>query len=165
MDEGGAIARTGAICSELLDQLNALEYYRRTGPKSLPNQFGTEIILPLLLQGNTSIPDLLCTYVEHIAIQLHHAFATSNRIIEPGEMMVTGGGAFNEFLIERMRHHLHPIGIRPFVPEAELVQFKEALIMAFIGVLRWRQENTVIASVTGASAPSVGGALWMGQEA
>jgi anhydro-N-acetylmuramic acid kinase len=45
------------------------------------------------------------------------------------------------------------------------VQFKEALIMAFIGVLRWRQENTVIASVTGASAPSVGGALWMGQEA
>jgi anhydro-N-acetylmuramic acid kinase len=68
-------------------------------------------------------------------------------------------------LIERMRHHLQPIGITPFVPEAELVQFKEALIMAFIGVLRWRQENTVIASVTGASAPSVGGALWMGQEA
>jgi anhydro-N-acetylmuramic acid kinase len=165
MDEGGAIARTGAICPELLDQLNELEYYRRTGPKSLPNQFGTDIILPLLLQSNTSIPDLLCTYVEHIAVQLHHAFATSKRSIEPGEMMITGGGAFNEFLIERMRHHLQPIGITPFVPEAELVQLKEALIMAFIGVLRWRQENTVIASVTGASAPSVGGALWMGQEA
>jgi anhydro-N-acetylmuramic acid kinase len=119
----------------------------------------------LLLQSNTSIPDLLCTYVEHIAVQLHHAFATSKRSIEPGEMMITGGGAFNEFLIERMRHHLQPIGITPFVPEAELVQLKEALIMAFIGVLRWRQENTVIASVTGASAPSVGGALWMGQEA
>jgi anhydro-N-acetylmuramic acid kinase len=51
------------------------------------------------------------------------------------------------------------------VPAEEIVQYKEALIMAYIGVLRWRQEYTVIASVTGASRESIGGALWIGQEA
>jgi anhydro-N-acetylmuramic acid kinase len=80
-------------------------------------------------------------------------------------MLVTGGGAFNEFLMERIAAHLEVMSIKPVVPSAELVQYKEALIMAFIGVLRWRQENTVLSSVTGASVPSIGGAFWMGQEA
>lgn len=165
MDEGGAIARTGTIRSDLLDRLNALEYYQRRGPKSLPNHFGTDTIFPLLMDTGYSIPDLLCTYVEHLAIQLNQALLYSTRTIEPGDMMITGGGAFNDFLIERIGLQLQPLGIKKVVPDAELVQYKEALIMAFIGVLRWRQESTVIASVTGASSPSVGGALWMGQEA
>ncbi len=165
MDEGGAIARTGTIQKSLLEQLNGLEYYQRTGPKSLPNQFGIERILPMLIESGHSIPDLLATYTEHIAQQVYQALASINRTIRPGEMMITGGGAFNEFLIERLANHLQPLGIKPFIPSTDLVQYKEAIIMAFIGVLRWRQENTVIASVTGASAPSIGGALWMGQEA
>ena len=165
MDEGGAIARTGTLRTDLLDRLHALEYYQRSGPKSLPNQFGTDTIVPLLMSSGYDIPDLLCTYVEHMAIQLNQALVQSARTVEPGDMLITGGGAFNAYLIERMTLHLQPLGIKPVIPEAELVQYKEALIMAFIGVLRWRQANTVIDTVTGASSPSVGGALWMGQEA
>ena len=165
MDAGGSIARTGTIQANLLETLNALEYYQRTGPRSLPNQFGTEVVLPLLFQSGYSVPDLLATYCEHIAIQIQRSFSDTRRTIHSGDMLVTGGGAFNEYLLERITTHLQDLSIKPFIPSAELVQYKEALIMAFIGVLRWRQENTVLDTVTGASAPSVGGALWMGQEA
>lgn len=164
-DDGGAIARMGTVQTTLFQALNALDYYLHTGPKSLSNQFGTEVILPQLLNSGHSIPDLLATYCAHIAFQIHRCFSTSTRSVLSGDMLVTGGGAFNEFLIERLRDSLHPLGVNPVVPDSELVQYKEALIMALIGVLRWRQENTVIASVTGASAPSIGGAFWMGQEA
>jgi anhydro-N-acetylmuramic acid kinase len=165
MDEGGAIARTGMVHADLLSRLNALDYYLRKGPKSLPNQFGTDVILPMLLDTDLDVPDLLATYCEHIAIQLHQALLSSGHALPSGEMMITGGGAFNDFLIERIRDHLRSVDITPVIPDELLVQYKEALIMAFIGVLRWRQENTVIASVTGATVPSIGGALWMGQEA
>jgi anhydro-N-acetylmuramic acid kinase len=76
-------------------------------------------------------------------------------------MLVTGGGAHNDFLVDRLRAQ----GIGAVVPEAQLVDYKEALVMALIGVLRWREENNVLASVTGASRDSIGGAVWIGQEA
>jgi anhydro-N-acetylmuramic acid kinase len=165
MDEGGALAQAGSVKQDLLEKLRQLEYYHRPAPKSLPNQFGTDVIAPLLLGSGYDIPDLLATYTEHIAEQIHRSFISSGRTLVPGQLLVTGGGAFNDHLIRRIAHHLQTIGITPVIPNAELVQYKEALIMAFIGVLRWRQENTVIESVTGAAAPSIGGALWMGQEA
>jgi len=77
-------------------------------------------------------------------------------------MLVTGGGAHNTFLVERLRYRL---GVEVVVPDEKLADFKEALIMALIGVLRWREENNVMASVTGASRDSIGGAVWIGQEA
>jgi anhydro-N-acetylmuramic acid kinase len=80
-------------------------------------------------------------------------------------LLATGGGAFNQFLIERLKEKLGELKIDLHVPEKKLVSYKEALIMAFIGVLRWRQEYTVLASVTGAARNSIGGALWTGQEA
>ncbi|MBM3432464.1 MAG: anhydro-N-acetylmuramic acid kinase [Bacteroidetes bacterium] len=165
MDKGGAIAKAGTIDQSLLDRLNSLEYYQQPAPKSLPNEFGTEVILPMLLGSGPSTPDLLATYTAHIAAQIHQAFISSGRALIPGQLMITGGGAFNDHLIEQLADRLQPLNIGPFIPDAQLVQYKEALIMAFIGVLRWRQENTVIESVTGATAPSIGGALWMGQEA
>jgi anhydro-N-acetylmuramic acid kinase len=80
-------------------------------------------------------------------------------------MLVTGGGAHNTFLIERLREVLGDIGVEVVVPDTGLVDYKEALIMALIGVLRWREENNVLASVTGASRDSIGGAVWIGQDA
>ena len=77
-------------------------------------------------------------------------------------MLITGGGALNGFLIERIREQLKEMNIEVEVPSDELVNYKEALIMAFIGILRWRQEVNVLSSVTGARIDSVGGALWIG---
>jgi anhydro-N-acetylmuramic acid kinase len=80
-------------------------------------------------------------------------------------MLVTGGGAHNTFLIGLLREVLGDIGVEVVVPDTGLVDYKEALIMALIGVLRWREENNVLASVTGASRDSIGGAVWIGLEA
>jgi anhydro-N-acetylmuramic acid kinase len=79
--------------------------------------------------------------------------------------MITGGGAFNKFLIERISKHLEEINFEVFIPADEVVAFKEALIMALLGTLRWREQYTVLSSVTGAKRNSIGGALWLGTEA
>jgi anhydro-N-acetylmuramic acid kinase len=81
------------------------------------------------------------------------------------KLLVTGGGAFNSFLMDRLSEELSPIGIEVVVPSENLVKYKEALIMGLIGVLRWRQEYNVLSSVTGAERDSIGGAIWIGQEA
>ena len=80
------------------------------------------------------------------------------------KLLATGGGVFNIFLIQRLSDSLKELNIEVIVPDPQLVNFKEALVMAFMGVLRWRQEYNVLSSVTGASRDSIGGALWIGQE-
>jgi anhydro-N-acetylmuramic acid kinase len=166
MDEGGAIAASGTIHHGLLGQLNALDYYRQPWPKSLANDFGTDTIYPLIKAAGLSLPDALCTFTEHIAMQTAEAVVALQEINkkENARLLVTGGGAFNDHLLLRLDTHLSQLGVTTVLPDSTLVNYKEALIMAFIGVLRWRQEYNVLASVTGATRNSIGGALWTGQE-
>lgn len=164
-DNDGMIAASGSVQNALLQQLNQLDYYSRPIPKSLANAFGTDTIFPLLKQSGNAIPDLLRTYVEHIAAQIQNAVASFSNYTNPlaeKQMLVTGGGAFNSFLMQRIQQVLQPLGIEIVIPEKEVVELKEALIMALIGILRWREEENVLSSVTGASRSSVGGALWLG---
>ena len=184
-DAGGALAASGSVDTELLARLNALPYYSMPRPKSLANEFGTETVLPLIGQamidagGRLTTADALRTYVQHIAEQVGRA--VRSLLAEAAEgaagstgatgaagtsrMLVTGGGAHNTFLIGRLREVLEDTGVEVVVPDTGLVDYKEALVMALIGVLRWREENNVLASVTGASRDSIGGAVWIGQEA
>ncbi|NOT50722.1 MAG: anhydro-N-acetylmuramic acid kinase [Chitinophagaceae bacterium] len=167
-DDGGAMAASGAVNTALLEELNRLDYYKQSYPKSLANDFGTDIVYPLIKNKAIEVKDALRTYVEHIVFQIQKAIPglenfkpqTSNL-----KLLATGGGAFNTFLVERLRENLKEHSIEVVIPEANLVSYKEALIMAFIGVLRWRQEYNVLSSVTGSSRNSIGGALWTGQEA
>lgn len=164
-DENGAMAATGTVQQALLQQLNELNYYQQPFPKSLANDFGTDTVLPLLEASGHSIPDLLRTYVTHICQQVQQAIGMLAGDMNPlseKKMLVTGGGAFNQFLIEKLTQKLQVDNIEVVIPDAQVVQYKEALIMALIGVLRWREEENVLASVTGASRSSVGGALWLG---
>jgi anhydro-N-acetylmuramic acid kinase len=175
-DADGAIAAGGVVDSVLQQQLNALPYYGLPFPKSLANDFGTETVLPLVLrtmkERGLSIAVVLRTYTEHIAVQIAKALeklGASGGSADGGageaakpRMLITGGGAHNRFLVERLRHKL---AVEVVVPDGRLADFKEALVMALIGVLRWREENNVMASVTGASRDSIGGAVWIGQEA
>ena len=193
-DAGGEIAARGQVAEGLLQQLNALPYYGQPYPKSLANEFGTETVLPMVLgamgradgtgrqtagakeggwtvgaseggqAAGLSTEDALRTYVEHIAVQVRLAVEGMLQV-GGGRMLVTGGGAHNTFLMDRLRELLAPLNIEVFVPDSQLVDYKEALVMALIGVLRWREENNVFASVTGASRDSIGGAVWIGQEA
>ncbi|MBO9570692.1 MAG: anhydro-N-acetylmuramic acid kinase [Chitinophagaceae bacterium] len=163
-DEGGQLAEKGKVINSLLEILNNLEYYRMPYPKSLSNDFGTDVIYPLINNGGYDIHDALRTYVEHICIQVANA-ASHFPDITNHKMLVTGGGAKNSFLIKRMGELLKEKGVSVEVPIDDLVDFKEAIIMGLIAVLRWREENNVLASVTGASRNSIGGAVWIGQEA
>lgn len=170
-DEGGAMAATGNVNNELLQKLNGFSYYQQPYPKSLANSFGTDEIYPLIKTYNLAPADALATYVAHIS----HQLKASIEMVESKEnsklqtsnlkLLVTGGGALNNFLITQLQKELISFNIEVVVPEPNIVNYKEALVMAFIGILRWRQEYNVLSSVTGASRNSIGGALWIGQEA
>jgi anhydro-N-acetylmuramic acid kinase len=171
-DDGGQMAANGTINEALLEQLNALDYYKKEAPKSLANDFGTDVIYPMIINSGLAHEDCLRTYLEHIVFQISLSVGKLQTLTGPqstspvsGKLLVTGGGALNSFLIQCLSKELEKIGIETVVPDKRLIEFKEALIMAFIGVLRWRQEYTVLSSVTGASRDSIGGALWTGQEA
>ncbi len=168
-DEGGRLASYGTIQEELLKKLNSLDYYSQPYPKSLANDFGTDTVYPIIKNAGLTINDALATYVEHIALQIEKAITTLNsdsRLrTQDSRLLATGGGVFNTFLTERISNHLQSLNIELIIPGENLVKYKEALIMALIGVLRWRQEYTVLSSVTGASRDSIGGALWNGQDA
>jgi len=162
-DKGGAFAQAGEIDTELLKQLNQLAYYTKAYPKSLDNSFSTYEILPLIDNADTSIHSALRTYTEHIAIQiaLHiKAIATHEKLqLSKGDkMMVTGGGAFNTFLMERIQHHSL---VTIVVPDEKIVTYKEALVIALMGVLRLRNQVNVLKSVTGATKNTIGGAVYM----
>jgi anhydro-N-acetylmuramic acid kinase len=163
-DKGGVLASRGKVNQTILEQLNTLDYYREAGPKSLANSFGVNVIYPLLNSSTMSTEDKLATMVEHICQQIAKSlrpFQSSDSV----QLFTTGGGAFNDFLVERLSYYLTPQGFTIFIPEPTIVSYKEALIMALSGTLRWREQNTVLASVTGASRDSIGGALWLGTEA
>ena len=142
-DDKGKISKSGKINLELLNELNALDYYKKRFPKSLGFEFVREIILPLIENYSISIEDKMHTFTEHIALQTSVALP-----IKSGKLLITGGGAYNDFLIERMQFHLPNIEI--IIPDNKTLEFKEALIFALLGVLKLRNEVNVLSSVTGA---------------
>ncbi|MBO9153421.1 anhydro-N-acetylmuramic acid kinase [Chitinophaga sp. GCM10012297] len=163
-DENGALAAGGVADAKLLDALNAQEYYAQPFPKSLANDFGTGVILPLIGTYTLSVQGKLRTYVEHIAQQVAAAVkAVSGENTPEKKLLVTGGGAFNHFLIKTVKSQLEPLGITVVVPDEQTVAYKEALVMALIGALRWRQQPNALSSVTGASRDSINGALYLGE--
>lgn len=163
-DASGRMAAAGELDDLLLLQLSELDYYEHPYPKSLANSFGNEIVFPLIESHQLSTADALRTYVEHVAVEISKVIPHKLPSVKEN-LLVTGGGAFNSFLIERLSSLLAAKDIEVLMPDEKLVQYKEAVIMAFIGVLRWRQEYNVLSSVTGASRDSIGGAVWIGQEA
>lgn len=163
-DKDGIWASEGVIVQALLNELNALDFYHQSIPKSLANEFGTDVVYAMIMRSGIPIKDALATYVEHISIQVAAAVEARglHAVQIGGNMLVTGGGAKNCFLISRIRYHLESMKLELDVPDNTLIDFKEAIAMGFLGVLRWRDEYTVLPTVTGASRPSVGGAVWNG---
>lgn len=162
-DDGGKMAAGGNLNTSLLAELNKLEYYGQPYPKSLSNSFGVETVYPLIKKTGLPTADLLNTYTEHIAIQVKKTLETEGTVFNrQRKLLVTGGGALNSFLMLRLNAMLEEVNIEMEIPGEKILQYKEALIMALIGVLRWREEANTIPSVTGAAKESIGGALWLG---
>lgn len=142
-DDKGNISKTGNINKDLFNELNALVYYSQDYPKSLGMEFVNEIIFPIINSYAISVEDILRTFVEHIAYQIGLSLSHDAK-----NMLITGGGSYNDFLLERIRYYLPNVDF--IIPSDNIIQFKEALIFGFLGVLKLRDEINVLASVTGA---------------
>lgn len=158
-DKDGELARLGKIDEKLLDELNTLEFYKKKSPKSLGQEFVDTVFLPALEKNNTNVNDKLRTVVEHIAMQVGKEvnYFSEKYNLKNTKMLVTGGGAFNTFLIERIKEFSL---VEVVIPNEQTVKFKEALVMALIGVLRFRNEINVLSSVTGAVQDTCGGEIY-----
>lgn len=155
-DKGGAMAKSGKINSELLSKLNALEYYQKNKPKSLGREWFSGCFLPVINSYSISVEDKLATVTEHIAIQTSRIIAEARK---KGKVLITGGGAHNSFLVLKMREKLPAHQL--VIPSKELIDFKEALVFAFLGVLKMEQKINTLSSVTGASKDSSGGVIFI----
>ena len=149
-DENGAFAKAGKVNSEILKQLNSLNYYHQNPPKSLGIEFVNQTIFPKL---RTETPENnLATFTEHAAFEIAETFKKHNL----KKVLFTGGGTYNSYLLERIGHYSETEII---VPKKEVIDFKEALIFAFMGVLKINNEINVLSSATGSSEDHITGIL------
>lgn len=151
-DKAGEIARTGLVDDELLNKLNNLFYYKQAAPKSLGREFVEQQVYPLI-NNDLPVEHILRTYTEHAALQISDVINKQNL----NKVLITGGGAYNTYLIELLKEQCTNELI---VPSNNLVNFKEALLFAFLGVLRINNDVNCLASVTGASNDNIGGAVF-----
>ncbi|AZQ42749.1 anhydro-N-acetylmuramic acid kinase [Nonlabens ponticola] len=150
-DDDGAFAKAGTPHTPTLEKLNALPFYTLQAPKSLGIEWVNENVFPIL-QKLTDTKDALATYCAHIAIQI------SKNIKAGSKVLVTGGGAFNTYLIQLAANKSN---VNYHIPDEKLINYKEALIFALLGVLRLRNENNVLASVTGAKRDHCSGMIYL----
>lgn len=149
-DENGKIGRTGEINIQLLKKLNDLDYYKKSYPKSLGREWVEKEVLSLIYD-NIPIRDVLRTLYEHIAIQISTNISPSTKVL------FTGGGVYNSFLMELINKYSNANII---IPDKNLINYKEALIFAFLAYLKLNNEINVLASVTGASKDHSAGIIY-----
>jgi len=153
-DKNGDIAARGTLNIPLFNELNNLDYYAKSTPKSLGREWFERCILPLLdSQSMVSIEDKMHTASEHIAFQIGSVMNKTGT-----KCLVTGGGALNTHLVERIKHHavaeIH-------IPNKQLIEFKECVAFAFLGLSRLLEEPNVLVSVTGAKSETSLGAVYL----
>ena len=150
-DKNGELGRKGIVNHELLKELNNIKFYHQEPPRSLGREWIDDVILPVINSPGCSEEDKCRTIYEHIAEQI------SKSIQRNGNVLITGGGAFNSFLIELIRKKTKT---QINLPDPQIINFKEALIFAFLGVLKIREEINCLSSVTGASKDSSTGVIF-----
>lgn len=146
-DRDGLIGSGGRLIPALVYELNHLPFYTRTGPRSLGREWVEEVFMPVLDKFNSPVEDLLRSVYEHIAVKLSECINAGTT----GRVLVTGGGAFNTFLMDLLRAKSTSAIV---IPDENVVSYKEALIFAFLGLLRFRNSINCLAAVTGARCDS-----------
>jgi anhydro-N-acetylmuramic acid kinase len=150
-DRGGSAGRSGKVSEALLGRLNSIDYYHSAGPGSLGREWMEYEFIPVISDFNLPVTDNLRTLYEHISIQI------ARQIRRGAKVLVTGGGAYNQFLVEKIREISRGNII---IPSNDLIEYKEALIFAFLGWLRLHEKINCFASVTGASRDSSCGVIY-----
>ncbi len=148
-DKDGKLGRSGKIEPILLNQF--LEFTNNKGGKSLARE-DFETFLGFI-NDTYSKENTLRTSYEYIAVYL----SNNLNINKVKEVLASGGGAHNTFLIELTQSKTETTIV---LPNSEIIDFKEALIFAFLGLLRILNKENCLNSVTQASKNSIGGAIW-----
>lgn len=149
-DENGALASSGQLNFSLLNEMNALAFFEKSYPKSLGKEFFVETFRPILDACEDTIANKLHTFGVHLGIQI-------GKSIPDGDCLVTGGGAFNDFWMSEIQKNSKGKIVKPI---AEIIEYKEALIFAFLGLLRLENQPNALSTVTGASVKSCGGCVY-----
>lgn len=142
-DIDGRTAKKGKLNRELLGKLNQIRFYRSLSPKSLGIEWLEREFIPVIESYNIPIEDKLRTVYEHIAIQI----ALSTTFNKDSKILLTGGGAYNKFLVKLIRKRINH---RIIIPDDYIIDYKEALIFSLLGLLRYQNKINCLASVTGA---------------
>ena len=159
-DEGGMLASKGSVKKNMLEKLNSLEYYKKDYPKSLGKEWIDQYFFPLIKSTDISTNDLLATVCGHISFQIN---LSVKKLLEKKSnldytILVTGGGAFNLHLMDLLQKDA-PKNVHYNIPDSKIIMFKEAIIFAYLGVLRLLNVPNALADVTGAKYNNVGGAF------
>lgn len=148
-DDGGKLASSGKINQQLLN----IFLSKQTQQKSLGREWFETNFLPELISTTISIEDKLATCAEYTAIQIADCLNKNNL----SSVLVTGGGAFNSFLINRLKKHYSG---KVEIPSNDIIQFKEAIIFAYLGFLRINNEANCLSSVTKSIKDNIGGCIY-----
>jgi anhydro-N-acetylmuramic acid kinase len=151
-DDKGNFAASGKWNKNLFNQLNANIFYSKKPPKSLGLEFVQKEIIPLIDSFNIDVKEILFTFVNHIAFQI------SQVIQENKSLLITGGGVYNDFLIENIQKYAPKIKI--IIPDSKTIEFKEALLFGLLGFLKMNNEINVLSSYTGASKDHSSGKIF-----
>lgn len=151
-DNNGLLAMSGKVNKELLKHIDTLDYYKKAYPKSLGIEEIENTFIPIINSYNIPTQDKLRTFVEHISLQISSSISKNHQ-----KTLFTGGGTLNTFLVNRIKSHTTSEVI---IPNSVIIDFKEALIFAFLGVLRLQQIPNCLSSVTGAKQNNIGGCIY-----
>ncbi len=153
-DKNGLLAAKGKADKNLLNKLNKLSYYASAPPKSLGREWVENEFLPIVNKTKLSAEDKLATVTEHIAEQIAQSIKNQPK----GKILLTGGGAYNKYLVKLLQAKMPKHKI--VIPADEIIKYKEALVFAFLGVLRYTGKDNCLSSVTGADRNNKGGTIW-----
>lgn len=158
-DEDGKLARSGKINKGMLKRLNDLQYYLLPHPKSIGYEWFLAEVVPIVEETEDTIENLLHTSIHHICDKITQQISLNTKS-KKQNLLVTGGGALNTFFIETLQQKFGET-TKVIIPEKIIIEFKEALIFALMGLLRVEQQTNVLSSVTGAKKDSSSGVVYL----
>lgn len=153
-DRNGKFGKQGTVNDDLLKCLNGISYYSKSYPKSLGREYVEKYYYPIFSDFKISAEDKIRTFYKHIAMQINN----STQILNDKKILITGGGARNSFLISELKKHIKHKAV---IPNYQIIDYKEAIIFAFLGFLRISNIKNTLKSVTGANYDSIGGSIFL----
>ncbi len=155
-DSHGRLASDGRINGQLLSELLTDGYLASPPPKSIDNTWIKETVIPSIDKYDLTPTDTLRTLVEYVITVIHNNLREASCSV-----LVTGGGAYNSFMMELLRNKCAEKGSKIMIPDSELIDYKEAILIAYCAALRLLKKPNFVSSATGASTDVIGGALYL----